>query len=197
MGVRGGGAVRCAASLPGCTRVRDAVMRCNNCYATTTVSTSISLHVSPTTGVGCGALQGACCPRRAADPSAASCRRIQPVLNASRFNRLPPGPSDDSLANFEYRSMTASSGVGPLQANPGHTRRPRKAPAHGSLDFCSGDAFDDGAQVLARTRPSGISAVVVTSAAGVKGPGGEGRATGGGRREVGCRNVLTIGQRMF
>jgi hypothetical protein len=81
-----------------------------NCYATTTVSTSISLQISPTTGVGGGASRGACCPRRAADPSAASCRRIQPVLNASRFNRVPPGPSGDSLANFEHRSMTASSG---------------------------------------------------------------------------------------
>ena len=45
------------------------------------------------------------------------------ILNASRFNRLPSGPSGDSTANFEYRSMTASSGLAPLPANPGHTRR--------------------------------------------------------------------------
>ena len=46
------------ASLLGCTRVRDAVLRRNNCYATTTVSTSIGFQVSPTTGVGGGALEG-------------------------------------------------------------------------------------------------------------------------------------------
>ena len=62
MGVRGEGAVRCAASLLGCTRVRDAVLRRNNCYATTTVSTSIGFQVSPTTGVGGGALQGGVLP---------------------------------------------------------------------------------------------------------------------------------------
>jgi hypothetical protein len=62
------------------------------------------------------------------------------------------------------------------------------------LTFCSGDAFDDGAQVLARTRPSGIRAVVVTSAAGVMGlRAAKPELPRAVAVMVGCRNVLTIG----
>jgi hypothetical protein len=169
----------------------------NTCCATATVWRSISLHVSPTTGIGGGTLLGACCARRAADPSAALCRRIQPFVNASRFNRLPPGPSGDSAANFEipfddgirWGCTTASE----CRAHSS----PTEGTAHGRLTFCSGDAFDDGAQVFAcgwEERHKRVCGVLRGGRDGA--PAAKAELLRAIAAIAGCRNVLTIGQRM-
>jgi|RhiMethySRZTD1v2_1073278.scaffolds.fasta_scaffold182452_2 hypothetical protein len=103
-------------------------------------------------------------------------------------------PSDDSPANFEYRSMTASSRGWTCRRIPAavvdHTRY--RLTARGT--FRSGDAFlpgHDGSSHAAA--PSGMGAVVAFSAARVMGPATKAEPVPGVPVMTRCRNVLTTG----